>query len=79
MAETPEPAHEDGRAMCFAQGKPCTYESDTDPDSIITEWPNGVVDRMNIPTNQVTRQRPDGSTESFAADDAEARRPPVIP
>ena len=76
MAETRQPAHEDGRAMCFAQGKPCTYESDTDPDSIITEWPNGVVDRMNIPTNQVTRRRPDGSTESFARTTPERRGRP---
>lgn len=58
---------QDGREMCFSQGKPCVYQSEADENAIITEWPNGVVERMDTRTNTVQRTWPDGSIETFAA------------
>ena len=64
--------------MCFSQGKPCIYESETDENTIITEWPNGVVEHMDIPTSTVTRTWPNGSTETFPAGSPEDRRYPHL-
>ncbi len=32
--------------MCFRQGVPCVYQAESDPGVIVTEWPNGVIDRQ---------------------------------
>ena len=69
---------EDGREMCFSQGKPCVYESETDENTIITEWPNGVVERLDGSTNMVTRTWPDGSTERFSADSVQNKTYPHV-
>lgn len=69
---------EDGREMCFSQGKPCVYESETDENTIITEWPNGVIEHMDMRTRTVIRTWPDGSTDTFAAGSAEDRRYPHV-
>ena len=58
---------EDGREMCFRQGKPCTYESETDENTIVTEWPNGVIEHMDVQTKTVRRTWPNGKTTTFAA------------
>ena len=72
-------ADEDGREMCFSQGKPCVYESESDPNVIITEWPNGVIEKLNVPSMTVTRTWPNGSTETFPENSAENERYPHIP
>ena len=69
---------EDGREMCFSQGKPCVYQSETDEDTIITEWPNGVVERLDGSTNMVTRTWPDGTTETFPGDSIQNRTYPHV-
>ena len=77
-AEGPLRPDEDGREMCFSQGKPCVYESETDENTIITEWPNGVVERLDGSTNIVTRTWPDGSSETFSADSVQNRTYPHV-
>ncbi len=69
---------EDGREMCFGQGKPCVYESETDENTIITEWPNGVVERLDGSTNMVTRTWPDGTTETFSGDSSQNKTYPHV-
>lgn len=64
----PLPAVEDSRAMCFQQGKPCIYASPDDPGVIITEWPNGTVDRKELAANTRTRHWPDGTIQTEPAD-----------
>ena len=66
------PDSEDNRRICFErfeQGKACVYEPENEPGIIVTEWPNGVVDRHHL--NQKTRIRrwPDGTTENHREDD----------
>ena len=68
----------DSRELCFSQGKPCIYESETDPNILVAEWPNGVIQHKNIPTQTVVRFWPDGRKETFAAGSAEDRRYPHI-
>jgi len=62
----PEP--EDNRAICFEQGKPCVSEPDDEPGTIVTEWPNGVIDRWWLETDTRTRQLPDGTPETAPAE-----------
>ncbi len=69
---------DDGREMCFSQGKPCVYESETDENTIITEWPNGVIEHMDVRTRMVTRTWPDGETDTFSASSPENRRYPYV-
>ena len=33
------------RRVCFGQGKACVYEPDDLEGVVITEWPNGVIDK----------------------------------
>ena len=46
--------------MCFQQGKPCVYEPEEEPGIIVTEWPNGVVDRQGLRGS--TRRAGSGTT-----------------
>ena len=69
---------DDGREMCFSQGKPCVYESETDPNKIITEWPNGVVEELDLTTEMVIRTWPDTTTETFPRDSPENARYPHV-
>ena len=62
------PAVEDNRQMCFEQGKACVYEPDDERGIIVTEWPNGVVDRTCLRTKTTTRRWPDGSEETGSED-----------
>ena len=62
------PAVEDSREMCFQQGKAYVYEPRDEPGIIITEWPNGVVDRKCMRTLTKTRRWPDGCLESGPAE-----------
>ena len=52
---------EDNREICFEQGKPCIYEDEDQADSIVTEWPNGVIDTKDMKTGTTIRAWPDGS------------------
>lgn len=63
------PEIEDNREVCFEQGKPCIYEPEEEHGVIVTEWPNGVVDRYTVATGTRTRCWPDGTedTQSEAA------------
>ena len=54
--------------MCFEQGKPCVYRAADAPGVIVTEWPNGTVDRKEPATNTRNRQWPDGTVETGTAD-----------
>ncbi len=58
---------EDSRQACFEQGKPCVYEPEDEPGIIVTEWPNGTLDRHEAESGIETRTWPDGSTETLAA------------
>ena len=69
---------DDGREMCFSQGKPCVYQSETDPNKIITEWPNGVVEELDLTTEIVIRTWPDKTTETFPRNSPENARYPHI-
>ena len=40
--------------MCFRQGKACVYASEEDGRIIITEPPDGVVERVDTRTGQIT-------------------------
>ena len=60
---------EDSRQMCFEQGKACVYESETEPDTIMTEWPNGTIDRHGLEAKTRTRRWPDGSEETVSDDE----------
>ena len=62
------PAVEDNREMCFEQGKACVYEAEDDPETIVTEWPNGVTERSCTRTGTKTRTWPDGLVETAAED-----------
>ena len=62
------PEVEDSRKICFQQGKACVYEPNEEQGTIVTEWPNGVVDRKNLEANTRTRHWPDGTTETTAGD-----------
>ena len=72
-------SEQDSRELCFKQGKPCIYQSDDDEHVIITEWPNGVSERQDTRTNQVTRFWPDGYRETFAVDSPRDRAYPHVP
>ena len=62
------PAIEDSREIRCQQGKPCVYEPDHEPGIIVTEWPNGVVDRDSLETKTRTGRWPDGTIETVPAD-----------
>ena len=64
----PEPADAASREMCFQQGKACVYEPEDEPGVIMTEWPNGVVDRKYVRTGTRTRRWPDGQLETGPAE-----------
>ena len=68
----------DSREMCFEQGKPCIYESETNQNVVICEWPNGVVEERDTGTDTVTRFWPDGSKDSFHADSPQNKIYPHI-
>ena len=57
---------EDNRRMCFEQGKACIFQSESEPDTIVTEWPNGTVDRHNLLARTRTRRWPDGSSDKIS-------------
>lgn len=58
------PDVKDNREICFEQGKPRVYMPDDEPGIILTEWPNGVIDRWCLETEIETRHWPDGTTET---------------
>ena len=60
----------DNRELCFSQGKPCIYLSETDNDILVTEWPNGVTEHKSRREKTVIRTWPDGRIERFAAGSA---------
>ena len=62
------PAVEDSREVCFRQGKACVYTPEEEPGIIVTEWPNGVVDRKCLRNQTKTRRWPDGVSETGPAD-----------
>ena len=61
----PLPAAEDSRETCFRQGKPCVYGAPDDPCVIVTEWPNGTIDRDDLTVRTTTRRWPDGRVETL--------------
>ena len=63
------PDSEDNRKICFEQGKACVYEPEDEPGIIVTEWPNGVVDRHHLEGKTRIRHWPDGTTEHRREDD----------
>ncbi|MCY4509670.1 MAG: hypothetical protein OXG35_22300 [Acidobacteria bacterium] len=69
----------DSRELCFSQGKPCVRQSESDPNTIVTEWPNGVVEDLDLRSMTVTRRWPDGATETFPEDSLENERYPHRP
>ncbi len=68
----------DARKMCFEQGKSFIY-MDEDPDIIITEEPNGVVERLKLSTKMIERTWPDGRVEHFRKGDPQSLEYPYIP
>ena len=70
----PIAAAEDSRETCFRQGKPCVYAAPDDPCVIVTEWPNGTVDRDDLTARTRTRRWPDGTVETQAL-----HTPPTFP
>ena len=68
----------DSRELCFSQGKPCIYESETNPNILVTEWPNGVIQHKDKSKQTVVRIWPNGRKEQFVAGSAEDRRYPHI-
>ena len=66
---------EDNRDICFEQGKPCVYQDEDQPDHIITEWPNGVVDTKDLATGNVIRVWPDGRSEALTGQATVPRLP----
>ena len=66
---------EDNRDICFEQGKPCVYQDEDQPDHIITEWPNGVVDTKDLVTGNVVREWPDGRSEALTGQTTVPRLP----
>ena len=56
----------DSRRMCFEQGKPCIFQSESEPQTIVTEWPNGTADRHHLQARTRTRRWPDGSSETMS-------------
>ncbi len=69
----------DSRKMCFEQGKACIYMDKEDPDIIITEEINGVVDRHQLSTQTIQRTWPDGRVEHFHKSDPQYKEYPYIP
>ena len=67
-AEPLVPETEDNQSICFEQGKPCVYEPDDEPGTVVTEWPNGVTDRWWLETDTLTRYWPDGTSEDTPGD-----------
>ena len=60
---------DDSRRMCFGQGKAFVYQPEDQQDTIVTEWPNGVIDRHDLKAKQRSRRWPDGTTETRDEDD----------
>ena len=73
------PAMQDSRRMCFEQGKACVYEPEGEDDVIMTEWPNGVVDRHDLRAGTMIRRWPDGTTETHPDSAPETRAFPHWP
>ena len=65
--------------MCFEQGKACVYEPEGEDDVIMTEWPNGVVDRHDLRAGTMIRRWPDGTTETHPDSAHETRVFPPWP
>ena len=63
--------------MCFRQGVPCVYQAESDPGVIVTEWPNGVIDRQRDSQSSGTRAWPDGTVETLPADELAVA--PILP
>ena len=63
------PETEESRRMCFSQGKAFVYEPEDEQDTIVTEWPNGVIDRHDLKTRKRVRHWPDGTTDSRHEDE----------
>ena len=63
------PDTEDNREICFEQCKACVYEPEDEPGIIVTEWPNGVVDRHHLRQKTRIRHWPDGTSEHRHEDD----------
>ncbi len=68
----------DARKMCFEQGKTCVYMG-KNPDIIIMEEPNGVVERFKRSTKMIERTWPDGRVEHFRKGDPRDLEYPYIP
>lgn len=66
------PAVEDSRAMCFRQGKACVYTSEDDGRIIITEPPDGVVERLDTRTGRLTEPGPTAANRNGIG-----HRPPI--
>lgn len=60
---------EDNRRICFEQGKACVCEPENEPGIIVSEWPNGVVDRHHLDEQTRIRHWPDGTTQAQHEDD----------
>ncbi len=54
--------------MCHEQGNPAINADDPECKVIRIVWPNWVIDRLTVATDQVTRTWPDGRVETFACD-----------
>ena len=68
----------DNRELCFSQGKPCIYLSETDDDILVTEWPNGVTEHKSRTNQTIVRTWPNGRIDRFAAGSAEDERFPHV-
>ena len=64
----------DARKMCFEQGKACVYLNDQ--NIIVTEWPNGVVERCALDGDMVEQRWPDGRVRHFHENSEEAKSYP---
>ena len=57
------------RQMCFEQGLACVYQPHGKPSVIVTEWPNGVMERHDLKAGTRTLRWPDGTEETRPADE----------
>lgn len=63
------PETEDSRQMCFSQGKAFVCEPEDKRGTIVTEWPNGVIDRHSLETKTRVRHWPNRTTDSRHEDE----------
>lgn len=66
------------RRVCFGQGKACVYEPDDLEGVVITEWPNGVIDKHHVEEERIMRCWPDGREEQFASSATQAHKYPHV-